>query len=112
MPSATGTLKKNEEGAIRGQFAVDGSTYFFVGTLLTPISSFGISNARITYNSTEQLAEQPVMFEEIPIHKDQIELRLQNGVEVSGFFDQPFGDDDVNDQTFVTGGAAWMQMES
>ncbi|KAJ5218458.1 uncharacterized protein N7498_000557 [Penicillium cinerascens] len=112
MPSATGILKKNEEGAIRGQFAVDGSTYFFVGTLLTPISSFGISNARIIYDSTEQLAEQPVMFEEIPIRKDQIELKLQNGVEVSGFFDQPFGDDDVNDQTFVTGGAAWMQMES
>lgn len=103
---------KNEEGAIRGQFAVDGSTYFLVGTLLTPISSFGISNARITYNSTEQLQERPVMFEEIPIQKDQIEFRLQNGVQVSGFFDEPFNDDAVNDRTFVAGGAAWMQMES
>jgi hypothetical protein len=112
MPSATGTLKKNEEGAIRGQFAVDGSTYFFVGTLLTPISSFGISNARITYNSTEQLQERPIMFEEIPIQKDQIEFRLQNGVQVSGFFDEPFNDDAVNDRTFVAGGAAWMQMGS
>lgn len=52
------------------------------------------------------------MFEEIPIQKDQIEFRLRNGVQVSGFFDEPFSDDAVNDQTFVAGGAAWMQMES
>lgn len=111
MPSATGSLDKTDDGALRGQFAVNGSTYFFVGTLLTPISSFNISNAHVTFQSPEQLQERPILFDELPVKKDQIELKLQNGVVVSGYFDEPFEDGDVDDHTYVGGGAAWMQRE-
>jgi hypothetical protein len=109
MPQGTGTLT-NDKGRILGQFEVEGDQYIFVGTLTNFGQSFSIPNADVTYDSAAQLLTDSQEFEELPIEKDQIQLRLKNGVAITGGFDMPFSDGEVKKSTIVRGGGKWLKL--
>lgn len=109
MPQGTGTLT-SDKGRVLGQFEVEGSQYIFVGTLTGFGQSFSIPNADVAYESVEQLHKQSENFEELPIEKDQIMLRLKNGVAITGGFDMPFSDGEVKKGTNVGGGGKWLKL--
>ena len=109
MPQGTGTLT-SDKGRVLGQFEVEGSQYIFVGNLVSFGQSFSIPNADVTYESAAQLLKDPQEFEELPIEKDQIQLRLKNGVTITGGFDMPFSDGEVKKGTIVGGGGKWLKL--
>ncbi|CAG8266240.1 unnamed protein product [Penicillium salamii] len=103
MPLGTGTLT-SDKGRVLGQFEVEGAQYIFVGNLTGFGQSFSIPNADVAYESAEQLHKQSEEFEQLPVEKDQIQLRLKNGVAITGGFDMPFSDGEVKKGTSVGGG--------
>ncbi|KAJ5256088.1 Annexin type fungal XIV [Penicillium chrysogenum] len=98
MPQGTGTLT-SDKGRVLGQFEVEGAQYIFVGNLTSFGQSFSIPNADVTYDSADQLRKEAEEFEELPIEKDQIEIKLKNGVAITGGFDMPFSDGEVKKGT-------------
>ncbi|CAI7633783.1 unnamed protein product [Penicillium discolor] len=109
MPQGTGTLT-SDKGRVLGQFEVEGSQYIFVGNLTGFGQSFSIPNADVTYDSADQLHKESEEFEKLPIEKDQIELKLKNGVAITGGFDMPFSDGEVKKGTIVGGGGKWLKL--
>ena len=108
MPYGNGTLTC-DKGQILGQFEVEGAQYIFVGKLNTFTQSFSITSADVAFESADQLQLQPEDFEEIPIEKDCFQLRLMNGVAITGGFDMPFTEAEV--KKGVTGGVGkWMKL--
>ncbi|CAI7656438.1 unnamed protein product [Penicillium glandicola] len=108
MPQGTGTLT-SDKGRVLGQFEVEGAQYIFVGNLTGFGQSFSIPNADVTYDSADQLHKESEEFEKLPIEKDQIELKLKNGVAITGGFDMPFSDGEVKKGTFIGGGGKWLK---
>ncbi|KAJ5595236.1 uncharacterized protein N7459_001444 [Penicillium hispanicum] len=111
MPSAPGSLKY-EQGRFLGEFSVDGAAYLFTGTLMTPMPPFSISHAQVAYDSPEQLESEPYEFVDLPVGNDQIKLKLQNGVEVSGSFDTPFRQGEAKGFSLLGGGGGWLKRGS
>ncbi|OQE46789.1 hypothetical protein PENCOP_c001G03925 [Penicillium coprophilum] len=109
MPQGTGTLT-SDKGRILGQFEVEGAQYIFVGNLTGFGQSFSIPNADVTYDSADQLHKQFEDFEGLPVEKDQIELKLKNGISITGGFDMPFSDGEVKKGTVVGGGGKWLKL--
>ncbi|CAP80862.1 hypothetical protein PCH_Pc12g12350 [Penicillium rubens Wisconsin 54-1255] len=109
MPQGTGTLT-SDKGRVLGQFEVEGAQYIFVGNLTSFGQSFSVPNADVTYDSADQLRKEAEEFEELPIEKDQIEIKLKNGVAITGGFDMPFSDGEVKKGTIVGGGGKWLKL--
>ncbi|KAJ5773861.1 hypothetical protein N7457_008757 [Penicillium paradoxum] len=109
MPQGAGTLT-SDKGRVLGQFEVEGAQYIFVGNLTSFGQSFSIPNADVTYDSADQLQKQSENFEELPIEKDQIQLRLKNGVAITGGFDMPFSDGEVKKGSIVGGAGKWFKL--
>lgn len=110
MPSAPGTLTY-EQGRLNGAFQADDGNYLFIGALVDELPPFRISNARVTFDSTEQVAgEKPFQFEELPVERDHIHLKMKNGVEISGSFDTPYSSDHaVEDWRPINGSGGWFK---
>ncbi|KAJ5316578.1 hypothetical protein N7508_001086 [Penicillium antarcticum] len=108
MPHGNGTLTC-DKGQILGQFEVDGAQYIFVGKLSTFTQSFSVTSADVAFESADQLQLEPEDFEEIPIEKDCFQLRLVNGVSITGGFDMPFTEAEV--KKGVAGGTGkWLKL--
>lgn len=109
MPQGAGTLT-SDKGRVLGQFEVEGAQYIFVGNLTSFGQSFSVPNADVTYDSEDQLQKHSEDFEELPIEKDQIQLRLKNGVSITGGFDMPFSDGEVKKGSIVGGAGKWLKL--
>ncbi|KAJ5467573.1 hypothetical protein N7475_005325 [Penicillium sp. IBT 31633x] len=109
MPQGAGTLT-SDKGRVLGQFEVEGAQYIFVGNLTSFGQSFSIPNADVTYDSVDQLQKESEDFEELPIEKDQILLRLKNGVAITGGFDMPFSDGEVKKGSISGGTGKWLKL--
>ncbi|KAJ5856579.1 uncharacterized protein N7529_010523 [Penicillium soppii] len=109
MPQGTGTLT-SDKGRVLGQFEIEGAQYIFVGNMAGFRQSFSIPNADVTYESATQLLKDQQEFEELPLQTDQIELRLKNGVAITGGFDMPFSDKEVKEGAVVGGDGKWLKL--
>ncbi|KAJ5129828.1 uncharacterized protein N7515_005867 [Penicillium bovifimosum] len=109
MPQGTGTLT-SDKGRVLGQFEVEGFQYIFAGNLGSFVQSFSVPNADVSYESADQLHKEAAEFEPSPIQKDQIQLRLKNGVTITGGFDMPFSDGEVKKGTVVGGLGKWLKL--
>lgn len=100
-------MQKDQRGSILGLFNAEDGRYVFVGTLVTPFPEFSLSNAQLTYDSSDQLEGDSCEFVELPIQKDQIRLKLVNGSEITGTFDVPVEEQYAGDWTLTGGGGRW-----
>jgi hypothetical protein len=102
MPEAYGTFKRVSANRIQAQFEVDGIDRTYDGDINPAMPDFSSRNARVTYDSPEDLTETRSFDGQIT--KRDYNINLDNGVTFKGDLDHP-----IEQASTVDGRGQWTQ---
>jgi hypothetical protein len=103
MPNADGVIAYNPEThKFTATFLIEGAIYMLSGTFSSALPTFRTNKATIMYDEVSQLTRSVRAFTG-QIGFSSMEIKLDNGVIVSGIFGAP-----VERGCLVTGWASWI----
>ncbi|KAF5316402.1 hypothetical protein D9619_006891 [Psilocybe cf. subviscida] len=103
MPTADGVIACNSETRkFTATFMIDGAIYMLSGTFASTLPPFRTNKATIMYDEVSQLTSAVRAFTG-QIGFSSMEIKLDNGVIVSGIFGAP-----VERGCLITGWASWI----